>query len=256
MLTRNELYRFILDLPRTTDNPDLYLPEMDDLYFLYSLVREKAVTSILEFGSGWSTCVLSLALQENQEDFGAKHKNLIRHPNPFRILTIDASRQFQEIALSRIPKSQQNNLEAITATPQLIELNGVICHKFDILPNFAPDLIYLDGPDHDQVQGELNSFRYLDSYTQPMGADILMIEPFLWPETMIVTDGRTANARFLSSRLSRNWQVLHDPFGDRTIFRLDETPLGLISEQHIIFRLEQARSQSEKELPEGSRKRL
>jgi hypothetical protein len=77
-----------------------------------------------------------------------------------------------------------------------------------------------------------------------------MIEPFLWPETIIVTDGRTANARFLASRFKRDWQIIHDPFGDRTIFRLNETPLGLISEEHINFRLTQSRKLVSKEKPQ------
>jgi hypothetical protein len=84
-----------------------------------------------------------------------------------------------------------------------------------------------------------------------MAADILVIEPYLWPGTLIVNDGRTANARFLVTRLKRDWQILHDPFGDRTIFRLNETSMGQVSEQHINFRLENARQVNQKEIPEG-----
>ena len=154
------------------------------------------------------------------------------------------------IALSRIPQQQLLNIRAVVSVPMLTKFNGVICHKFDYLPNFSPDLIYLDGPDHDQVKGDIDGFRYLESFTQPMGVDILAIEAFLWPETIIVTDGRTANARFLAKRLRREWQILHDPFGDRTLFRLNETALGLISEQHVNFRLNHARVANLKESPE------
>ena len=114
----------------------------------------------------------------------------------------------------------------------------------------AADLIYLDGPDHDQVIGVINGFEYKESFTQPMSSDVLMIEPYLWPETIIVTDGRTANARFLASRLKRNWQILEDPFGDRTIFRLHETPLGSISSEHIDFRIKKSRQAVFKEEPQ------
>lgn len=233
-----------------SENLSLYEPEIDDLWFLYSLIRDKCVTSILEYGSGWSTFVMAIALQENFLDFGLEHAQIIRHPNPFRFMTIDASSKYQDSAMNRIPVDSKKNILPITATPNLTSLDGAICHQFDFIPNFAPDLIYLDGPDHDQVFGNVGGFEYKESFTQPMGIDLLMIEPFLWPETIIVTDGRTANARFLASRFKRDWQIIHDPFGDRTIFRLNETPLGLISEEHINFRLRQSRKLVSKEKPQ------
>jgi hypothetical protein len=233
-----------------SENSSLYEPEIDDLYFLYSLIKDKCITSILEYGSGWSTYVMAIALQENFLDFGLEHAQIIRHPNPFRFMTIDASSKYQDSAMNRIPVDSKKNILPITAIPNLTSLDGAICHQFDFIPNFAPDLIYLDGPDHDQVIGSIKGFEYKKSFTQPMGTDLLMIEPFLWPETIIVTDGRTANARFLASRFKRNWQIIHDPFGDRTIFRLNETPLGLISEEHINFRLTKSRKLVSKEKPQ------
>ena len=235
-------------LSKTTQK-DLYKPELDDLFFLYSFVREKAVTSILEFGSGWSTAVLSLALHENLQSFGKKHQEFVRHPNPFRLLTIDASEKFQKIALARLPAELNSVIDEVCSTPIINDDLGVISHRFDQLPNFTADLVYLDGPDHDQVKGEIRGFSYVDSFTQPMGSDLLYLEPFFWPESYIITDGRTANARFLETRLKRNWQILHDPFGDRTIFKLSETALGLVSEQHLNFRLNVSRNLIEKEKP-------
>lgn len=231
------------------ESSNLYEPEIDDLYFLYNLVRDKCITSILEYGSGWSTYVMAIGLYENFLDFGLEHASKIRHPNPFKLMTIDASNKFQESALNRIDGSIVKNIIPIVATPKLTSLDGSICHQFDFIPNFAPDLVYLDGPDHDQVVGNVEGFEYKESFTQPMGIDLLMIESFLWPETIIVTDGRTANARFLATRFKRDWQIMHDPFGDRTFFRLNETPLGLISEEHINFRLTKSREIISKERP-------
>ncbi len=232
------------------ENSNLYKPEIDDLWFLYSLIKDKCVTSILEYGSGWSTYAMAIALQENFVAFGVEHIQAIRHPNPFKLMTIDASDKFQESAMSRIPVDCIGNILPVTATPNLTSLDNVICHQFDFIPNFAPDLIYLDGPDHDQIIGNVAGFEYKESFTQPMGIDLLMVEPFLWPETIVVTDGRTANARFLTSRFKRDWHILHDPFGDRTIFRLNETPLGIISEDHIKFRLTKSRKLASKEFPQ------
>jgi len=227
-----------------------YKPEIDDLWFLYKLIKEKCVTSILEYGSGWSTFAMAMALHENFLDFGLEHRQTIRHPNAFKLMTIDASSKYLENTMSRIPGDIKENILPVYSSPILTSLDGVICHKFDLIPNFSPDLIYLDGPDHNQVIGNIEGFEYNESFTQPMGCDLLMVEPFLWPETIIVTDGRTANARFLESRFKRNWQVMHDPFGDRTIFRLAETPLGLISEEHVNFRIVESRRRALKEMPQ------
>ena len=251
MQTKQQLADKIAAKLNLESNRDAYQPEIDDLYFLYQTIREKSITSILEFGSGWSTYVLAIALKENYDAFGISHSASIRHPNSFQLLTIDASKNWQSVALARLDETLKAFVTAIASSPELIEINGVICHRYLNVPNFTPDFIYLDGPDHNQVTGEINGFSYNDNFTTPMSADILAIEPFLWPETLIVTDGRTANARFLSSRLKRNWQYLHDPFGDRAIFRLEETAFGTISEDHILLRKANSRKLSNKEVPEG-----
>ena len=60
----------------------------------------------------------------------------------------------------------------------------------------------------------------------PMISDVLKFEHFLAPGTIIVTDGRTANARFLKSNFQRNWSHLHKIKNDQHYFILDEKPLG------------------------------
>ncbi len=236
--------------PPDSDEDDLpYEYELDDLYHLYSTVRRTSCVSVLEFGSGWSTLVLSLALHENSESFGGEHLKLVRHPNPFQLLTVDASAHWQELALSRLPAWLRSTVKAVACNVNLVEGYGSYVHFYENVPDFVADLIYLDGPDPEQVRGKLNGFEYRELHTLPMGADILRMEPHIWPETTIITDGRTANARFLFGHLRRNWQVMHDPFGDRTTFRLEETPFGPVIEQHLVARLAAARSLSEKEKP-------
>jgi hypothetical protein len=253
MLSKNELSQFLSDSVAVSllKNGSAYEPEVDDLYFLYCLVREKAVVSILEIGSGWSTLVLAKALAENLESFGKEYLTEVRFPNPFKLLTIDASKQWQEIAIERLPLELRPLVIPIVSEPILSEHNGILSHKYDKFPNFIADLIYLDGPDHDQVKGNIRGFQYNENFLPPMAADLLAVEPFMWPETFVVTDGRGANATFLRTNFKRNWQVIHDRFGDRTLFRLDEIPFGSISEQHIDFRLEQGRNLLAKEIPHG-----
>lgn len=247
MMDISEFEKFIIKRRLTVEKS--YEPEINDLYHLYSTVREKAVVSILEYGSGWSTLALTIGLWENKIEFGASHMASIRHPNPFQLMSIDASEHWQRVAIERLSKLEIELVKTVVATPRLQVMSEMICHVNDFVPNFSPDLIYLDGPDHDQITDQVNGFKYDEKFTQPMAADLLLLEHFLWPETIIITDGRTANARFLEKKFSRNWQVIHDPFGDRTTFRLNETPLGEISSAHTNFRLLQSKRIQSKESP-------
>jgi hypothetical protein len=60
----------------------------------------------------------------------------------------------------------------------------------------------------------------------PMSSDILIFEHFLNPGTIILVDGRTANARFLQKNLQRNWFYQFDQAYDQHLFILDEPALG------------------------------
>ena len=59
-----------------------------------------------------------------------------------------------------------------------------------------------------------------------MSADIIALEHFLQPGTLIIVDGRTANARFLASNFQRKWAHYHSEKWDQHFFELQEKPLG------------------------------
>ena len=77
------------------------------------------------------------------------------------------------------------------------------------MPNICPDLIYLDGPDQFSARGSVRGITTTHQDRMPMSGDILSFEHFLQPGTLIVVDGRTANARFLVSNLQRQWAYFH-----------------------------------------------
>jgi len=58
------------------------IPELDDLYNLYQYILMNKRTTVLEFGSGWSTLIFSLALKELRDKFSNEIKSLRRN-NPF-----------------------------------------------------------------------------------------------------------------------------------------------------------------------------
>jgi hypothetical protein len=213
-----------------------YPPELGDLYSLYTKVRKNKIVAILEFGSGWSTLVLAKALDENRLSFSQFVRANIRHPNPFTLMTVDCSIKYQEIALERVPNDlSETSIIPVISEARMTLLNGQICHLFDSIPPFTADFIYLDGPDCNQVLGDVNGFTVRFgtdeySYGLPMAADLLLLEPFFWPGALIITDGRGGNANFLRNNFKRNWLYRYDKDCDQHLFRLIGEPFGKISE--------------------------
>jgi hypothetical protein len=74
----------------------------------------------------------------------------------------------------------------------------------------------------------------------PMAADILRMEFFLESGTLILVDGRTANARLLKAFLKRQWAYTHDRHSDIHLFELQEPPLGKINAKKLEFCLANA----------------
>ena len=83
------------------------------------------------------------------------------------------------------------------------------------------------------VKGSINGWNTGHTDMMPMMCDILKIEHFLIPKTIIVVDGRTSNARFMRCNLQRQWQYKHCKIRDQHFFVLEEEPLGKYSKNII-----------------------
>ncbi len=250
-ISPNQFAEWINSLGGGDDGP-AYAPELDDLYFLYCFVRDHSIVSVLEFGSGWSSVAFARGLMENDESFGESYRAQVRHPNPFRLLTVDASEKWSKRAQERVPLEMQSlvtfHLSSVAVAQDGASDFGVR-HHYESLPFFIPDLVYLDGPDSDQVR-PVNDFElFVQPHSLPMSGDLLRMEPQLWPGTYVITDGRLGNARFLRDRLRSRWEFLTDHFADRVLMRLAEETLGEVGEKHIGLRLAHARELRAKEAP-------
>ena len=247
----DEFADFIYSVSKNDDPNMFYPPELDDLYFLYSFVRDHSVVSVLELGGGYSTLAMAKAVRENEEAFGPEHVKSVRHPNPFKLLSIDASKEFSRAARGRLSSDLLGTVVSHVSSVSIHSFGsqGQICSVYDDFPFFIPDLVYLDGPDSDQVVGSVRGFSFVQPHSVPMGSDLLGIEPQLWPGTYIVTDGRMANARFLKNNFTRSWEMLTDYFGNRTVLRLSEEHFGQVSAEHQTVRLIASRALLDKELP-------
>jgi hypothetical protein len=104
--------------------------------------------------------------------------------------------------------------------------NNKICTEYENMPLINPDFIYLDGPDQFNVSKNINGFSTRHKDMMPMACDILKYEYFLTPGTIIICDGRAANAMFLKNNFQRKWTYQNDTKNDQHIFYLDDPCLG------------------------------
>jgi len=108
----------------------------------------------------------------------------------------------------------------------IVKTGYQISNQYDKIPNINPDFIYIDGPDHFKINGSIKGINFRNPDRMPMNSDLLRIENFLVPGTIILMDGRTSNARFLRNNFKRNWFYKYDNVNDQNIFLLNEAPIG------------------------------
>lgn len=212
-------------------------PQYDDLARLHWIALSRKTINVLEFGSGFSTAILADAMRRLHRYFADWVKENIRVENPFHVYTVEEDQRFLEISRSRLGCRLSPFASITRSSVELTTHDSRIATVFTKVPNVSPDLIYLDGPSQYATTEELNGFSIASRVRMPMSADILRFEFFLEPGTLVITDGRTQNARFLKSYLRRSWAYEHDPVGDIHYFELQEEPLGRFNRRKMEFSL-------------------
>ncbi len=214
-----------------------YKPELDDLYRLYQLIKINKRTTILEFGCGWSSLIFSLALSELKRKY--KIQNLRRN-NPFELFIVDNEKKYLKLTKTKILKNWKklnlsNTNHFLYSEVNMTLFNGRISTEYKKLPVCSPDFIYLDGPDQFKIKGNVNGINLNHNDMLPIACDLIKIEYLLTPGTMIVVDGRTANARFLKDHFLRKWFYKYYEEYDQHIFYLNEKPLGKFNKKQLEF---------------------
>jgi len=214
-------------------NTEPYQAELDDLIRLHYLVTSRKVTTILEFGVGVSTFVLNHALVENQKRYSSFVSANLRRSNAFELHSVDSDSKW----IKHVSKNYHlPNTRIYKEKCRMGTFRGLICTYYRKIPNICPDLIYLDGPHQFSVRGKSVrgiSTKHLDRV--PLAADILAIEWFLLPGTLIIIDGRTTNARFLKSNLQRNWKYTENSEYDQHFLELIEPPIGDLNKRQLLL---------------------
>ncbi|EDZ60691.1 conserved hypothetical protein [Candidatus Pelagibacter sp. HTCC7211] len=218
-----------------------FIPELNDLYNLYQYILINKRTTILEFGSGWSTLIFSLALKELKNKFSNEVKSLRRN-NPFELFVLESEKKYLKITKNRIKKFYKYlkikdpiKINYYYSDVEMTTFNNRICTQYKKLPLCNPDFIYLDGPGQFIVKKNINGITTTHKDMMPMVSDILKFEYFYTPGTIIVCDGRAANTKFLKDHFKRNWKYISDKKNDQHIFCLVDPSLGKYSNLQIKF---------------------
>jgi len=209
--------------------------ELDDLIRLHYLVLSRRVTTVLEFGVGKSTTVFADALLKNMRLHSKYVEAELRRSNPSELHSVENNESWMTLVSSQLPSDLKDRCHSHLCPLKVSEFNGRLCTYYHELPTLAPDLIYLDGPDQFSAEGSVRGLTTAHADRMPMSADILTVEHFLTPGTLIVVDGRTANARFLRSNLQRSWSYYHSSSMDQHFFELTEPPLGIYNCRQVDY---------------------
>ncbi len=201
--------------------------DINDLVRIHQLIRSRKSFTVLEFGVGFSTVIIADALMKNKKDWeGLENPPAIRNRFQFQCFSVDTSEKWIATAKERLPKELAPFVNFQYSRVEIGTYRGQLCHYYKNLPDIVPDFIYLDGPDPQDVEGNINGMTFQCQERTVMSGDLLLMEPILLPGTFVLLDGRTNNARFLKNNLLRNYEINWDQEGDVTTFELQEERLG------------------------------
>lgn len=212
-----------------------YQPDWPDLVRLHRTIRERRVTTVLEFGCGWSTFVMADALRRNEEEHGDAVADRLRRTNPFELHVVDDVASYLDAAIQRIPADLRRRVHPLCSSVEMTTFAGRICTQYSQIPNVAPDFVYLDGPSQASATGDVQGISTRHPDRLPMSCDLLRLEPFLLPGTLVLVDGRTANARFLRAHVYRDWAYRWESDGDVHWLELRERPIGRYNQAQIEY---------------------
>jgi hypothetical protein len=149
-----------------------------ELWALFQAVSRHRPRVVFEFGSGYSTLVIAEALLRNGPP-----------ADPGRLYSFDASAAWAERARGMLLPRHAAVCEVRHSALRVRRLAGERVCLHDGLPDRIPDMVFLDGPGGIAgVEG---------------AADVLLLEPRLPQDFLLIVDGRKRNFRLLERHLER-----------------------------------------------------
>lgn len=217
------------------NNKSVYLPDIKDLIRLHYTVTSRKVTKVLEFGVGYSTIFIADALRHNSKKY-SKFVNLnLRRSNPFKVHSVDSNKKYLNLFKKKLSKDLKKYIYTNFSSATITSFKGQICSKLTKIPNVAPDLIYIDGPSFLDIKGSIDGIHFNNKDRTTLNCNILRMENFLLPGTLIIWDGQTNNARFNSANFVRKWHSKRLNDIDISFSEQIESPLGYLNKKQINF---------------------
>ena len=215
---------------------EAHLAELDDLVRLHYLIRKFKVITALEIGAGKSTIVIADAVKRNHEEYSSFIDNNLRKNNAFELHSIDTNQFYADEVLRNLSSDLRPYVHLTVAGCKMATVNSRICTLFNDFPNVCADFIYIDGPGQDDPTGDIDGISTRHPDRLPMVADIIRLEHFLLPGTVIVMDGRTANARFMKENFQLEWHYKYYVDFDQHVFINVSEPLGVYNKRELDFK--------------------
>ena len=215
----NESYNFLKEnniqvdkMLMDAEKKNILKPNLKDLARLLKICKDTNPSKIIEYGCGFSSVIFHEFLNQNDNNIDKF----------FQI--VEVHQKYIDIAIERFDKSK-NSLKLILDICNVQEdiKRNDGSHQYLASYKFNPDIIYLDGPD----PGDIKDSNFINSEQRlPISSDLLAIESWLVPGTIIIVDGRIANVRYLKRNFQRNWEWDTNFENDCSICILNEEPLG------------------------------
>jgi|MDSZ01.2.fsa_nt_gb hypothetical protein len=219
------------DQVKKLNQDEVFAPDLKELNSLARIIHLTKRTTVLEFGCGWSSLVFAASLSHQESIHG--NISMFRRTHPYKCYSVDDSKKYINESEMRISKNLKQHINFCFSEIQMCSWNGRTATEYLNIPSISPDLIYIDAPSQFGIKGNINGFNTGDHDLLPMMCDILKIEYFLLPKTIIVIDGRKANTEFIKNNLQRKWEYKHCPKRDQHFLLLDEEPLGELNRSLI-----------------------
>ena len=217
-------------------NVEPFRPDYCDLAKLHFLARKHKSIEVLEFGSGFSTMILAHAMKLNRNDFLEKVQGKFRNPNLFCCVSVEENQVFFNATKRYLEDTNLDPFGSVVLSSVTgIDHLGRVATIYESIPAVSPDFVFLDGPSQFAWTGSIRNVQTNDVRRMPMSADLIALEYYLEPGTIILVDGRTNNARFLRDFFRRRWVYAHDIEQDLSCFVLDEPPIGLLNRAKMQF---------------------
>ena len=172
-------------------------PEFIDLKNLYKLIRERKPKCVVEFGSGFSTIAIALALRENK-----LKDNISGH-----LYSIEGNKKWFHNTQEKIDNDLKKFIDFHYSKPITSTFNGHLVSKHEKLPDVSPNFIYLDGPSPLDVEGEIHGLSFKKNNRRIISVDPILYESSAPADFFILIDRRYANANFIEKNLIYNYEI-------------------------------------------------